>query len=51
MADIEEAYRGRVDMLQAIFGGGDKGKSNVPLGAKFKAAMGLIGTKRVERQK
>lgn len=53
MADIENAYRGRVDLLHAIFGGGESGpgaKAKVPLGEKIKAAMSLRGTRKVVRK-
>ncbi|WP_155982400.1 hypothetical protein [Xanthobacter sp. 126] len=50
MADIEEAYRGRMDMLKAIFGSND-GKAEegpkVSLGEKFRAAMSKRGTEKV----
>lgn len=53
-AEILEAYRGRVDLLKAIFGGGDepeKAKSNLSFGEKAKLAMQSFGTKIVRRAK
>jgi hypothetical protein len=53
-AEILEAYRGRIDLLKAIFGGGDepeKAKSNLSLDDKVKLAMQSFGTKVVRRAK
>lgn len=51
MADIEEAYMGRVDLLRSIFGGKEKPTSNLPLAEKFRAAMAMRGTLKVERKR
>ncbi len=52
-AEIVEAYRGRMELLTAIFGGKSETVADtVPdasLDTKLKAAMGSIGTKRVQR--
>ncbi|MEP9348549.1 hypothetical protein [Xanthobacter sp. KR7-225] len=50
---IEAAFEGRMEMLKAIFGGGE-GKAtggSASLGAKLKAAMSLRGTRKVKRKK
>lgn len=52
---IEAAFEGRMEMLKAIFGGGE-GKATATgggasLGAKLKAAMSMRGTRKVVRKK
>lgn len=52
-AEITEAYKGRLDMLKAIFGGSDDkpDTSDISLDEKFKTALGSFGTTKVTRPK
>ncbi|WP_353641970.1 hypothetical protein [Mesorhizobium sp. WSM2239] len=53
-AEILEAYRGRLDMLKAIFGSSeepDDKPSPLSLDDKFKIAFGSFGTTKVHRKK
>ncbi|GLK76709.1 hypothetical protein GCM10008171_19630 [Methylopila jiangsuensis] len=51
MPAILSAYIGRQEMLQAIFGGGDKarGRNDTSLEDKLKAGMAFLGTRKVAR--
>ncbi|ODN68848.1 hypothetical protein [Methylobrevis pamukkalensis] len=44
--EIRQAYRGRVDMLGAIFGGGEE-RPDVPIEKKWRATFTALGTKKV----
>lgn len=53
-AEIMEAYRGRLDMLKAIFGSAeepDDKPSSLSLDDKFKVAFASFGTTKVQRKK
>ncbi len=51
-AEIMEAYRGRLDMLKSIFGGGDETpKSDLPLDDKIRTAFAGFTTVKVSRKK
>ena len=53
-AEITEAYKGRLDMLKSIFGGGEEAPakpSGISLDDKFKTAFGSFGTTKVQRKK
>lgn len=53
-AEIEAAYKGRVDLLRSIFGGSDDQPakaSTVPLSTRVAATMKALGAKVVKREK
>jgi hypothetical protein len=52
-AEIEAAYRGRVDLLKSIFGGSDEPKpdTSIPLSKRVAATMKALGAKVVKREK
>lgn len=53
-SEITEAYRGRLDMLKAIFGSSEQADdkpSTITLDEKFKTAFGSFGTTKVKRKK
>jgi hypothetical protein len=49
-AEIIEAYKGRVEMLKAIFGASDKDDAeSIDTNERFKTVLGAIGTVKMER--
>lgn len=53
-AEITEAYKGRLDMLKSIFGGGEEtpaSKPDVSLDDKIRTAFASVGTVKVKRRK
>lgn len=56
MMDVITAYEGRVEMLQGLFGGGDKTRTETsapkdsrPLATKWREAMQFFGARRAGR--
>lgn len=52
-AEISEAYRGRLELLKTVFGGGgeEAAKSDLPLDDKVKSAFASFNTVKVKRKK
>lgn len=53
-AEITEAYKGHLDMLKSIFGGGEEApasKPDVSLDDKIRTAFASVGTVKVKRRK
>lgn len=50
-AEIIEAQKGRVELLRAVFGGGDEPASDLSLDEKVKTAFGSFSTTIVKRRK
>lgn len=50
-AEIKNAYEGRVELLRAVFGGGEEKPQNDAASAddRFKAGMAALGTRKVTR--